>query len=120
MMDITKKSQCRVAGEFVFLSGRAGLDDNNSVVPGGIAAQTRLALDHLEDTLRERGLDRSHIIKANVFLSGKEHFPEFNRVYSEFFAGHELPARRTIVAELVMDDCLIEIDAVACRNSATE
>ena len=120
MIDISKKSQCRAAGEFVFLSGRAGLHDDKRVVTGGIAAQTRVALDHLEDTLRERGLDRSHIIKANVFLSGKELFPEFNRVYSEFFAGHELPARRTIVAELVMNDCLVEIDAVACSNPAME
>ena len=52
-------------------------------------------------------------IKTNVFLSGKEYFPEFNRAYSEFFAGLELPARRTIVAELVVDDSLVEIDAIA-------
>jgi len=120
MIDITKKSQCRAAGGLVFLSGRAGLDENHRIVSGGIAAQTRMALRHLEGTLEERGLDRSHIIKANVFLSGKEYFLEFNRVYSEFFAGLELPARRTIVAELIMDDCLIEIDAVACSNKATE
>lgn len=120
MIDITKKSQCRAAGDLLFLSGRAGLDENHRIVSGGIAAQTRVALRHLEGTLEERGLDRSHIVKANVFLSGKEHFPEFNRVYSEFFAGLELPARRTIVAELVMDDSLVEIDAVACSNKATE
>ena len=104
----------------MFLSGRAGLDENHRIVSGGIAAQTRMALRHLEGTLEERGLDRSHIIKANVFLSGKEYFPEFNRVYSEFFAGLELPARRMIVAELVMDDCLVEIDAVASISSVTE
>ena len=97
----------------MYLSGRAGLDENQRIVSGGIAAQTRMALRHLEGTLKERGLDRTHIIKTNVFLSAKEYFPEFNRVYSEFFADHELPARRTIVAELVMDDCLVEIDAIA-------
>ncbi len=113
MVDITKKSQLRAAGDILFLSGRTGLDKNKTLVPGGIAAQTRASLEHLENTLREHGFDRSHIIKTNVFITDRAHFSEFNRVYSEFFEGIEYPARRTVVADPVLEDAFIEIDAIA-------
>ena len=116
MVDITKKSQSRAAGDLVFLSGRTGIDGNMQVVPGGVAAQTRASLEHLENTLREHELDRSHIVKTHVFITDRAYFSEFNRVYSEFFEGLEYPARRTVVAELVLEDAVIEIDAVACRG----
>ena len=40
------------AGDFVYLSGQIGFDENGEVVTGGIAAETRKTLQIIEETLK--------------------------------------------------------------------
>ena len=50
----------------------------------------------------------------HLLLADRAHFPEFNRVYREFFTGSSpLPARTTVVTQLVREGVLVEIDGVA-------
>ncbi|GAA3821145.1 hypothetical protein GCM10022403_063210 [Streptomyces coacervatus] len=60
------------------------------------------------------GGDRRSITRCTCYLADRGHFAEFNRVYREFFADcAPLPARTTVVAQLVREGVLVEVDAMA-------
>ena len=65
--------------------------------------------------LSESGLDKTSIIKLNVFLKDLDDFSIVNDTFKEFFGDNEFPARTTVeVSELPLG-ALIEIDCIASR-----
>ncbi|MCB1748448.1 MAG: RidA family protein [Gammaproteobacteria bacterium] len=99
------------AGDFVFLSGQLGLDENGRVAEG-IEAQTRHCLRNIRDALALAGLDLGAVVKATVWLTEVGDFAAFNKVYAEAFASAP-PARSTVVSGLVLPGAKIEIEVVA-------
>ncbi|MGE0486409.1 MAG: RidA family protein [Gammaproteobacteria bacterium] len=99
------------AGDFVFLSGQLGLDENGRVAEG-IEAQARHCLRNIGDLLSQAGLGFGNVIKATVWLTDVADFAAFNRVYAETFANAP-PARSTVVSGLVLPGAKIEIEVVA-------
>src|SRR5213079_1572793 len=90
------------AGPFVFVSGQVAMGDNGEIVPGGIEAQTRQALDNVERALKLAGCTLGDVVKTTVWLDDTRDFWSFNRVYAEFFTGNK-PARSTTQAKLMVD-----------------
>lgn len=63
------------------------------------------------ETLAAAGASFDQVVKATVWLSDLSHFDGLNEVYKEFF-GTNLPARSTVVSELVLGvDVEIEVQA---------
>ena len=61
------------AGDFVFTSGQIGLDPvTNTVVDGGVEAETRQVLTNLKNVLEASGSNLSLGCKNNCFLAGHE------------------------------------------------
>jgi 2-iminobutanoate/2-iminopropanoate deaminase len=100
------------AGDFLFLSGQLGLDENSRLVGDDIASQTRQTIARLEAILTEAGGRRDQIIKVSVWLTDGADFPAFNKVYAEWFPDRP-PARSTVVSGLLIPGARVEIDAVA-------
>jgi len=100
----------------VFVSGQLPYDTDRKIVGDTIAPQTQQALENLEVVLRDAGLDRSHVVKATIWLTTKSDFAGFNEAYAAFF-GPIRPARSTVVSDLVAPGALIEIEAVAARSA---
>ncbi|MGW3564358.1 RidA family protein [Streptomyces sp. NPDC000941] len=107
-------SQAIVSGGLVFTSGQGPLDPATNEMPADFAAQATQVLSNLVAVFEAAGSGKDRIVKCTCYLSDRKNFPEFNRVYREFFADSSpLPARTTVVAQLVREGVLVEIDAVA-------
>ncbi|MEU6254055.1 RidA family protein [Streptomyces sp. NPDC047043] len=102
------------SGPLVFTSGQGPLDPATGEMPADLAAQARQVLANVEAVVAAAGGDRRSITRCTCYLADPAHFAEFNRVYREFFADcTPLPARTTVVARLVREGVLVEVDAVA-------
>jgi reactive intermediate/imine deaminase len=81
------------------------------LVAGGIAAQTRQALENLMACLAAAGCTMDDVVKVTAFLVDLEDFAGYNEVYADFFT-EPYPARTTVGVALP-GGLLVEIEAVA-------
>ncbi|MEO7840261.1 MAG: RidA family protein, partial [Anaerolineales bacterium] len=56
-------------GNVLYLSGQMGIDQAIQLVPGGIAAETKQALENIKTTLEKYGSSLEHVIKVTVMLA---------------------------------------------------
>lgn len=112
------------AGDFVFVSGTAGLLPGNTpsgegvdwspgeLAAGGIKGQTRQTLDNISVALEAAGASLADVVKVNTYLRDVDlHFHEYNEVYMEYFP-KDRPTRTTVGAK-IYGPILIEIDCIA-------
>lgn len=101
------------ADNLLFVSGQLGVDENWQPIAGGIGPQTTACLNRIAAILDQNGLGPEKIVKVTAWLEHKEDFQDFNTAYSCFFGENPLPARSTIVSQLLLSGCMVEIEAVA-------
>ena len=99
------------AGDFLFVSGQASVDDKGEIVVDSFEGECRRSFDNLGRILSAAGLGFSDVVQVRNYVARQEDLPEFNRIYREYFT-EPYPARTTIVG------CLgvllkFEVDAVA-------
>lgn len=104
------------AGALVFISGQLAFQENGNI-HGNIAEQTARTLANLERVLADSQLGLGDVVKTTVWLRNASDFTAFNAAYAQAFGDHR-PARSTVVAELVIADALVEIEAIALRRTA--
>ena len=96
------------AGDFLFVSGLAGVGPDEKVVPGGVAAETQKIFEDLTKILDIAGANLKQVVRAGVFLTHASDFNAFNEVYRQYFA-ESPPARTTVVSALTLE-AAVEID----------
>lgn len=102
-------SQVAVSHGIAFLAGQAALDENDQVVAAGDTyGQTAHALKRARQILEELGAGLDHVVSATVFITPDADFNAYNAAWIDSFAGHR-PARATMIANLVIPGCLVEI-----------
>jgi 2-iminobutanoate/2-iminopropanoate deaminase len=99
------------AGDFVFVSGQASVDDTGKIVPDTFANEMRRSFDNVKRVLAGAGLGMRHVVQVRSYVRDPEDLPEYNRIYRELFEP-PYPARSTIT------NCLpptlrFEVDVVA-------
>ncbi len=100
-------------GETVYVSGNIGNPAGElRLVEGGIAAETRQALEHMEKALEAAGSSKARVVKCLVFLADMADFQAMNAAYSAFFGGHK-PARSTVAVAGLAIDAKVEIECIA-------
>ena len=99
-------------GPMLYLSGALGIDGNGSLVPGGIEAETRQAMENIRAVLERRGSSMARVIKCTAMLADMAEWPAMNQVYLEFFPVHK-PARSAFGASGLALGARVEIEAVA-------
>lgn len=100
----------------IYVSGHIPLDDDGFFVRGTVGPQTTRVLENIDELLQSVGSSKEEIVKTCVYLTAaKRDFDEMNDAYGEFFGKHR-PARTTCGVELAVD-VLVEIEAIAVRNS---
>ena len=67
------------AGDFVFLSGQLGFDEQGRLAEG-VEAQTRHCLRLVDSLLAAAGAHREQVVKSTVWLTDIADFAAFNRV----------------------------------------
>jgi 2-iminobutanoate/2-iminopropanoate deaminase len=104
------------SGEFVFLSGTIGVrPGTRELVSGGIAAETRQALENVRTTLRAAGLGLDDVLKCTVFLTDIREYDAMNTVYAEFFR-NDPPARSAVAVAALPLVARVEIECIAAAR----
>jgi 2-iminobutanoate/2-iminopropanoate deaminase len=106
-------SQAVLYGGLAYLSGQIAIDPtNNTLIEGGISAQTERVLENVKAVLEACGASLDSVLKASVFLKDMEDFATMNQTYERYFATNP-PARTTVQAARLPRDVSIEIDVIA-------
>jgi reactive intermediate/imine deaminase len=81
-------------GEVLYLSGQLGaLPGTMTLAGGGIAGETRQMMENIKAVLAARGLGFDDVFKCSVMLADMKQWPDFNKVYLEYFKPDRLPTR---------------------------
>ncbi|HVO51628.1 MAG TPA: RidA family protein [Thermoanaerobaculia bacterium] len=100
-------------GDLLFTSGQIGNAPGAlTLVPGGIAAETKQALENVRAILERHGSSLENAVKFTVFLADMAEWRAFNDVYRTFFRGL-LPCRSALGANGLALGARVELECVA-------
>lgn len=101
------------AGNLLFLSGQIGnVPGTRQVVPGGITAETRQAMENIRAVLTAAGSSLARVVKCTVFLADVGDYDTMNAVYASFFPS-DPPARSMLGASGLALGARVEIECIA-------
>ena len=103
-------------GNILFISGQVGVDENNELVEGGIAGETRQIMSNIGGALERRGLGFSDVVKCTVFLADVAEWSEFNTIYTTYFEP-PYPARSALGANGLALGARLEVECIAAYPS---
>ena len=103
-------------GDVIYLSGQIGNRiGTRELVPGGIAAETRQALENIGTVLQSAGSSLDRVFKCTVFLADIGEYNAMNEVYASFFP-KDPPARSTVAGSGLALGARVEIECMAVRG----
>ena len=110
-------SQAVVVDGMVYTSGQIALtpEGGDELLSEDVIVQAIRVLKNLEAVLKEAGASMSSVIKTTIFLANMDDFAVVNEVYAEAFGNHK-PVRSTVAVKNLLNNALVEIDAVALVN----
>lgn len=100
------------AGDFVFISGTGGLDNEGTVVSDDVAEQARAMMENVASILDERDLTFDDAVKATVYLTDMDDYEKVNEVY-EKYVSDDPPARTCIEASRLPAQERVKIEVIA-------
>jgi reactive intermediate/imine deaminase len=101
------------------IAAQLPLDPNTGeLVAGGAKEQARQCLKNIKAIVE--GVDHvmDDVVKVNVYLRDVRDIGAVDEVYTTFFPGG-VPARRTVGVSAVLEDALVQIDAVVSNAEGT-
>lgn len=104
-------------GNLLYIAGTTALshvsgDYLERKVPSTIEEQTRLTLDNIRKTVNAAGGTIDDIFKVVIMLKNPGDYQRMNTVRAEYFR-KDPPISTCFQADLMRDDVLVEIEAVA-------
>ena len=100
----------------LFISSMTGNDPVNGKVPDDPAAQVDLALDRVQAVVKAAGLELSHMVFVNPYLTAEIPMRVMNERYARRFEFGNTPARATIQVTSLPGGAHIEYTGVAVRD----
>lgn len=102
------------ATRLVLTSGQLGLAADGAV-PEGSEAQAKICFTNIDAILAEAGLDRSHILRLNAFVTDRSHMQGYMAARDAYLDGLEvLPASTlVIVSGFTREEFVVEIEVTA-------
>ncbi|MGE5231047.1 MAG: RidA family protein [Deltaproteobacteria bacterium] len=104
-------------GPMLYLSGQLGIDSTAKVVPGGIAAETKQALENIKRLLEANGSSLDRVVKCTVMLADIREWGDMNQVYVTYFPKHR-PARSAFGTSGLALGGRVEIECMATAGTA--
>ena len=111
-------SRALVAGDRVLVAGTAPVPAGGGPPPAGPYAQARLCLDLIGEALAKAGTSLEHVVRTRMYLTSAGHWREIARAHGEVFATIRPVATAVIVAGLLEEAWLVEIEAEALLGPA--
>jgi enamine deaminase RidA (YjgF/YER057c/UK114 family) len=110
-------------GRMVFTAGTCPLDaEGTTVAVGDVAGQTRQVMTNLATALEASGAGLADVLKTTVYVAttGREDLLAAWAVVREALGDHDAPSTLVGVTVLAHPDQLVEVEAVAVRDSWRE
>lgn len=102
------------AGDTVYVSGQASVDEHGRLVGrGDVVAQTRKVLDNMKLALEAAGATLDDVTKVTVYLANVDDRPRVNEVRKEYFGANKPASTLIEISKFAIDGMLIEIEAIA-------
>jgi 2-iminobutanoate/2-iminopropanoate deaminase len=114
-------SRAILVGDHLYIAGTTALshvsgDYYNRTIPAGIEEQTRLTLKNVKKCVEAVGATMDDIFKVVIMLKDPADYKKMNAVRAEYFK-RDPPISTCFRAEVMRDDLLVEIEAVALVKS---
>ena len=111
-----KVGYCRAirAGNQIFISGTAPVDDNgNTFAPGDGYAQTKRCFQIIQETLQAMGADLSNVVRTRMYVTDISRWEEYGQAHQEAMGAYPPATAMVEVSALINPDMLIEIEVDA-------
>lgn len=108
-------SEYRQVGNVVLVSGQIHLNEDGSLLEGGIAEKTNKTLDNVERILKSAGLGLSDLVFVQIFVTDVGMYKEFNEAYMKRLP-KPYPARALVEVSKLPLGAEIEIVATASKK----
>jgi 2-iminobutanoate/2-iminopropanoate deaminase len=110
-------SRAILIGDHLYIAGTTALshvsgDYYDRAVPGTIEEQTRLTLENIKKCVEAVDATMDDIFKVVIMLKNPADYKKMNAVRAEYFR-KEPPISTCFRAEVMREDILVEIEAVA-------
>lgn len=101
------------AGQLIFVSGQAGIDEDGRTVGDDFETQAHQAFRNVATVLEQAGASLDDVVKVTIMVTDMSYLDRIIALRGEYFT-EPYPADTLLrVAGLAQPDWLIEIDAVA-------
>lgn len=100
-------------GPILFTSAIMGVDPATGKAPADPDRQVDFAFAHLDDVLRQAGLNRDSIGHVSALLTDDDMRPRLNRVWIEWFPNADDRPARHVALEAISDGMRIKLEVVA-------
>ncbi len=109
-----------LSGDTLFLCGLVARNPkDNSVVAGGVQAQTRAIMDNGGEILKAAGMSHEHVVSSRVYIPDAATFQDMNTAYRSYFP-KDPPARATVVTGLMGPAFGVEITMLAVKGASRQ
>ncbi|MBM3557857.1 MAG: RidA family protein [Alphaproteobacteria bacterium] len=98
----------------LFISGQVGANPDGTVAQG-FDAQCERAFTNLLACLKSAGMDKTDLVRLNIFLTSQADVPAFRTIRDRLLAPVAPASTLIVVAGLATPAWLVEIEAVAAK-----
>ncbi|MCY4461283.1 MAG: RidA family protein [Albidovulum sp.] len=110
----TYSKAIRASGDFVFMQGQVGVDDDGRLVgKGDPGLQADQACRNIERWMKEAGGELSDVCKLTVYVTDISYRPAVYESINRWFDEVMHCSTGVVVSGLADPDFLVEIDAIA-------
>ncbi len=100
-------------GDFLFVSGNVGQDQNGNLVgEGDCEAQSRQVMANIRAIVEAAGATMADVVKITCFLTDVADYPAYGKVRAETFPSSPPASSTVMVAGLVRPEYLVEVEAI--------
>ena len=100
-------------GDFLFVSGNVGQDQNGNLVgEGDCEAQSRQVMANIRAIVEAAGATMADVVKITCFLTDVADYPAYSKVRGETFPSSPPASSTVMVVALVRPEFLVEVEAI--------
>jgi 2-iminobutanoate/2-iminopropanoate deaminase len=100
----------------IFTTGQIALDKNGNVLyPNDPGKQAEFIFESLQEILNQAGASLDDVIKATIFVTDMDDFPEISKARNKYFKNSEPVSTLVEVKRLVKEGCRVEIEVTAVK-----
>jgi 2-iminobutanoate/2-iminopropanoate deaminase len=115
MLQSVPFSDAVLDGHTLYLAGRIGIDPKTGTPPETAEAEAKLALDGIQNVLKQAGMTMDDLVYVQVFCSDLQNYDKFNSVYRSYFKG-DFPARAFVGSGKLLFNGRFEVQAIAKKK----